>query len=263
MKRYKVFHPFVLSFFSKSLYQDIAQNWKGSGFLYLFLLVLICSIPITVKFHLALSDVPAEIDPVIQQIPDITLKNGTISIQEPQPYFINDPSQQDSPVIIIDTTGKYTSLEGTDARVLVTGTKVFAKDRIYDLSGFSEIEKFTVTKEGIGAVIKIFCDWFALISFPFFLIFLYLFRIVHVLIFSVIGLLFAKILKVSLIFGQIMRLTAAAITPVIIAHLIVSFGNGTIPFWFRLGITLGYLFYAIKVNARNNLSHEGNVETTF
>lgn len=258
MKQYKIFHPFILSFFSKSLYHDVARNWKGIGFLYLLLLVTNVSIIVTAQFHKALKGVHEDEDmkSFIEQVPDITLKNGRISINKPQPYIINDPSQDDNPFIIIDTTGNYTSLEGTNARVLITGSKIYTQDRIYDLSDLSEIGEFTVTRNGVSRVIKIFSNWFAFILFPFIVIFIFLFRIVHILIFALIGILISKIIKVNLIFEQLMRLSAISITPVILANIILSFFNFKIPFWFRLGISLGYLFYAIKVNAQTDLSQE-------
>ena len=35
MKRYSIFHPLILSFFSKSLYRDVGKHWRGTGLLYL------------------------------------------------------------------------------------------------------------------------------------------------------------------------------------------------------------------------------------
>ena len=262
MRKYKIFHSIVLSFYSKSLYQDVAQNWKGAGIVYLLLLALIVSLPITVRVHQELSKVPEVIEPVIQQVPDISLKKGKISIDPDQPYLINDPSQENNPVIIIDTTGKHTSLEGTNAQVLITETKIFAKDRSYDLSNLSQVEKFVVTKEGIRTVISVFIRWFSLAAFPFILLFLFVFRILHVLLFSLISMLFTKILKVNLIFEQLMRLTALAITPVIIANLILSFIDVKIPFWFRLLITIGYLYFAVYANSPKNLSSKETQESS-
>lgn len=45
MKNYSVFHPLYLSFFSKSLYQDVAKNWKGTGLAYLLLLLALAWVP--------------------------------------------------------------------------------------------------------------------------------------------------------------------------------------------------------------------------
>ena len=47
MKRYSIFHPLVLSFFSKSLYRDVGKNWRGTGLLYLLLIIALLWIPST------------------------------------------------------------------------------------------------------------------------------------------------------------------------------------------------------------------------
>jgi hypothetical protein len=42
MRRYSIFHPLVLAFYSKPLYQDVGRRWKGTGLGYLLLLLAVC-----------------------------------------------------------------------------------------------------------------------------------------------------------------------------------------------------------------------------
>lgn len=252
MKKYGIFHPLVLSFFSKDLYIDVAANWKGSGFLYLLLLAFICSFPNTLRLSKALKNIPAELEPIIIQFPDIKITDGNVSIDKPEPYIINDPSQDNKPAIIIDTTGKYTSLEGTPAQVLITKTQLIAKNRnstrVYDLTS---IKNFVLTKDIIRKFLKAFFGWFPVVAFPFIIGFLFVYRILNVLIFSVCGLIMAALLKTKMSFEQLMRLSAMAITPAIIAGILLSFADFKIPFLLRVFVGLGYLFFAIKINKQD------------
>ncbi|MCI0404254.1 MAG: hypothetical protein L0212_12175, partial [Acidobacteria bacterium] len=51
MRKYSILQPLLLSFYSKDLYQDVGQHWRGTGFLYLFLLLALAWIPIALKVH--------------------------------------------------------------------------------------------------------------------------------------------------------------------------------------------------------------------
>jgi hypothetical protein len=72
-----------------------------------------------------------------------------------------------------------------------------------------------------------------------------------VLIYALIGLLFARMLNANLDYKTLMRLSAIALTPVLVLNLLFEFVPVHIPGWLLLGIMieLGYLFFAVKVNA--------------
>ncbi|MFH1379138.1 MAG: DUF1189 family protein [bacterium] len=256
MNQHKIYEPLILSFYSKSLYRDVAKNWQGTGFLYLLLVAGVAAFVTTVKFHRELSKIPSETAPIIAQVPDIRIQQGKISIEQDEPYFINDPSQDLNPVIIIDTTGKFTSLDDTDAQILITEKKIIARDRIYDLSALTEIEKIKITKEGITKIVRLFSQWFAVIALLFIFVFIFVFRIIHVLIFGLFGILFSKIMKLNMNFEKLMRLSAIAITPVIIANILLSFLNVQIPFLGGLAISLIYLFMGIRFSAQQDAEQQ-------
>jgi chromate transport protein ChrA len=83
------------------------------------------------------------------------------------------------------------------------------------------------------------------------LLFSFIFRAVQILIYALVGLAFARMLKANLDFKTLMRLSAIAITPVLVLNLIFEFVPGRIPWWGLLGVivALAYLFFAVKVNA--------------
>ena len=92
MKRYSIFHPLVLSFFSKSLYRDVAKHWRGTGLLYLFIILALIWIPSIIKGQLATSAwVDGDSKEITKQIPAITISKGQVSTDVTTPYFIKDP----------------------------------------------------------------------------------------------------------------------------------------------------------------------------
>ena len=82
-KQYSIFHIPVVSFFSKELYRDGGMHWKGVNFLYLLLLLAICLLPKTIKMYIGFANFANNEAPtIIEQIPEITINNGKVSINE-------------------------------------------------------------------------------------------------------------------------------------------------------------------------------------
>ena len=78
------------------------------------------------------------------------------------------------------------------------------------------------------------------------------------LIYALIGLLFARMLNANLDYKALMRLAAISITPVLVLNLLFDLIPLYIPGWFLLGIVieLVYLFVAVKVNAEPDVPQD-------
>jgi len=248
MRRYSIFHVPALSFFSKKLYIDVGQNWKGANFLYLLLLLAICLIPTMINLHRGISNfVNNEAPAIVNQVPEITITDGQVSIKETQPYYIKDPDSNE-PLAIIDTTGQIESLEDTDAFCLLTGNKVITKksefeNRTYDLSN---VKAFIVDSERITGWLQIGRKFLAVVIYPFVLLGYYMYRIVQALIYAAIGLLFASFCKTTLSYAALIRLAVVAVTPCIIVGTILGLTDTSIPPFLYLVAALVYLFFAVK-----------------
>jgi hypothetical protein len=248
MRRYSIFHVPALSFFSKKLYIDVGQNWKGANFLYLLLLLAICLIPTMINLHRGISNfVNNEAPAIVNQVPEITITDGQVSIKETQPYYIKDPDSNE-PLAIIDTTGQIESLEDTDAFCLLTGNKVITKksefeNRTYDLSN---VKAFVVDSERITGWLQIGRKFLAVVIYPFVLLGYYMYRIVQALIYAAIGLLFASFCKTTLSYTALIRLAVVAVTPCIIVGTILGLTDTSIPPFLYLVAALVYLFFAVK-----------------
>jgi uncharacterized protein DUF1189 len=255
MKRYSFLHAFVLSFFSKSFYQDVARNWRGTGLLYIFILVLLVWIPSAIKMQIGFSRFAAQEAPrFTQQIPRITIRHGEVSTDVATPYFIK--ADDGKPLMIIDTTGQYQNLDDTTAFVLLTKNKLYARDerqtRIYDLRG---VESFEVDRTRVEGWLQTARTLLVPVIFPLGVAFSFVFRAIQILIYAAVGLLFAQMMNTSLPYQTLMRLTAVALTPIVVLNLILEFLPFRIPGWWLIGIVigLGYLFFAVKANAGPSL----------
>jgi hypothetical protein len=253
MRRYTIIHPLYMSFFSKSLYRDVAKNWRGLCLLYLLSLLALCLIPQVMTLQTDLTDYLNSTAPkIIRQFPTITVKKGEASINEPQPYFIRD-DKTGKPLMIIDTTGGVSTLKGTTASILLTKKSlVVRKDadetRSFDLS---DVGDFTVGKTDIYDLIDTLQNWFAVMIFPFALLISFIFHSAEVLLYAAVGTLFLRVSHFSLPFRALYRLAVISITPVMITGTVLFIVGLEIPYWwlFSLMISLSYLNYAAKASA--------------
>ncbi len=254
MRQYGVFSPLLLSFFSKSLYRDVAKNWKGVGFLYLLLLLALTWIPVMMHFHNNLSDgISREAPKIVNQIPKITITKGEVSIDAPVPYYIIDP-QSGEQIVAIDTSGQITSIDQTKAFALLTKNNLIIRQqhrgetRIFDLSA---IQNLTLDRDSVMGWMQAFKKWFALVAYPFALGASFVFRIIQVLIYALIGMLFASILKTTLDYAALVRLSVISITPVVLLNTLRRLLDVHVPLTWLISfvIAMVYLFMAVKANS--------------
>ncbi len=254
MRQYGVFHPLLLSFFSKSLYRDVAKNWKGVAFSYLLLLLGLTWVPVMMHFHNNLSDgISREAPRIVNQIPKITITKGEVSVDVPVPYYIIDPKSGEQ-IVAIDTSGQITSLDQTKAVVLLTKKNLIMRQqhrgetRIFDLSA---IQSLTLDRDSVMGWVQAFKKWFPLIAYPFAVAGSFVYRIIQVLIYALIGMLFASILKTTLDYAALVRLSVIAITPVVLLNTLRRLLDVHVPLTWLISfaIAMVYLFMAVKANS--------------
>jgi hypothetical protein len=250
-RRYSIVHPWALSFFSKDLYRDVAANWKGFGLLYLLSLLALCTIPGALTIDRALTDwIDRDAPKIIRQVPAVTVSHGTVSVDVPQPYTIRDEAGR--PLVIIDTTGKTTSLEQTEAVALLTKTELIVRDsgrKTRSLS-LTDVADLRINRDDIYRFADSMRDLFLPIFYPFAVIFAFVVHLVEVLVFSAAGLLLARSVSPVLGYKTIFRLTAVAVTPAVIIDAVLVLAALQLPHWWliRSALNAGYLFFAVKAN---------------
>ncbi len=259
---YSIVHPLFMSFFSKDFYQDVGRSWKGFSLVYLLFVLFLCWIPTMITLQHQMSDFVHKSAPeFLVQIPKITILRGELSIDEEEPYFIKDPENSDV-FAIIDTTGQYTSLNDGTAKILITKKKVILKKSMRETRTFdlSDIENFVLDQDLIAKWMEIFEKWFVFMLLPVVVFGSFLYRTVQVMIYGAIGIIFSKVVKIRLGFQSLMSIAIMAITPVLIADVVIGLTKVSIPLWTLWGfiIAMGFLYYGVKANADGEILGEGN-----
>lgn len=243
-----------MAFFSKSLYKDVGQNWKGVAALYLLLLLAITWLPGTFQIKQGIDNfVDKEAPKILKQIPEITIKDGKASIDKPVPYVIRDPDTG-KPIIIIDTSGKVTSIADSPAHVLMTGTEVMYKknkDEIRTYS-FEKVKDMTFGQAQIKNLLS-HAKWVILLLYPMLLLASFCYRIIQALIYGAIGVIFSKIAGAELTFQQTMRIAIVAITPAVLLSTVLDYQGIHYPYQFTsyFIISMVYLFFGVSSNKKS------------
>jgi hypothetical protein len=249
MRKFSIIHIPPLSFFSKKLYSDVALNWRGINFLYLLLLLAVCWTFILIKMNNSITKfIDNEVPPFVKQVPKITIVNGEVSIDKPQPYYIKTLDGNNI-LAIIDTTGTTTSLENTDAYILLTKNTIIVRQSDVDTRKYSlsQVKDFTLTSERLMGWICVFKKVFIIVMYPMMVIGSFVYRLIQALVYGAIGILFA----IKLAYDALIRLSVVAVTPCIIINTVLMFADVQLPvralIYFLL--TMIYLFFGIKAIA--------------
>ena len=248
--RSSLFAPFVRSFFSADLYREAAERWPvRRAVVYLLLLVSLCWLPFMFQMDAAIRDyVENELPELIADFPAIRISGGEASVDAPQPYIIQDPDTG-KPLAILDTTGEITSLEDTDARLLLTKDKLFVENdnqtRIFDLSQMDGLE---LDRSSLEYFFGLMSPWFAIGMYPILVAGTYAYRLVVVVFYALIGLIVAKVTGAALDFQALFRVAAIAITPVYLLNTVLSLLKVQIPVGFLISMALVvvYLVFGVR-----------------
>lgn len=256
MSLYNVLQAIPMSFYSRSLYRDVAQSWGGKTFLYTLLLVLIVSFGYAYKFQTLVNFLyQNEGEQIVDQIPVLTIKNGEVSTPEKKPYFIKELTT-DTTIGIVDTTGKYTQ-PTSEIPFLLTKTNFMSYEESQNKYTTYPIAK---TSDGVynpEELYHSFKPYLSNIGITFYIvmvIFMFLWRVLQSLFYGALGLFFKGITGASLGFGQLINIALIALTPATIIGLI-----GTLLlappflmynyFWLiYFIITLGYVYFGVVSN---------------
>jgi hypothetical protein len=252
MRRYSILQAVPLSFFSGDLYRDVARSWRGIGLAYLVLLVALLTLVVVIRMHLALAGwVNRDAREFVGQVPRIVIRRQVVEVDGAMPLTIRD-SRTGAALAIIDTTGAVTSLDGQEARVLMTGDHIFyrksvAETRVFNLSGVTD---FTVDSARAGRWLGIFATWGTPIATPFVFGGLFCFRLLQQLLLALVGLLVGRLARVGLDFSGHMRLAAVALTPALVIEPLLEL-FGARPSWWGtvwIAVALACMVWAVRAN---------------
>lgn len=216
-KKYNLVQLPFLAFFSKSLYRDVGQNWKGANFAYLFLLLAICWVPSSLSLR---KDLVKSLDNnqlhLINQLPDIHIKNGRVEMDQQKPYHIENRSGQT--VAIIDTTGSMNYISDEHVMALLTSSKLIVRrgKNQFNTLDLSQVSEFHLNKQIANQWLQTTRNALAPLSYGLFLLLSYIFAVLAMLLTAIVGLMLSTAMHSSLKFAGVLRIAVAAATPSII-----------------------------------------------
>jgi len=244
-RKYSILHLPIMSFFSKRLYRDVGQNWKGSNLSYLFLLLAICWIPPTLTLRKdMIQSLNSNQVQLINQLPDIRISNGRVEIDQKEPYLIKNNGKT---VAIIDTTGSMNYIDDDGVMALLTEDALIVRrgNNQFNTLDLSKVSYFHINKQIANQWIQMTKNSLAPLSYGIFLLLSYIFTVLLMLLIAIVGLILSAMMHSSLKFSGVLRIAAAAATPsIILVTVSVALGR-TIPGLVYIAVTLLYLLAGI------------------
>lgn len=261
MQQYNILQAIPMSFYSKKLYRDVAQNWGIQSFFYLLLIIALSWVVATVTMQRELNKLAsAATEDLFSQIPVITVKDGTVSTPEKRPYIIKSPDKKET-LVVIDTSGDAKLLNNIKEGVLITDKQIIIKNEGKKNATAKEttsIETYQIPSKINKTFDPQKYKHFLNASFNFLWIFYFIalvaasftYRILQALLYSVIGKIFSLMTGVTLMYSQIFQISLIAITPVIFLSTLFYHFNVHFPlqFLFYFVLSMVYLFYGILAN---------------
>lgn len=255
MRKYSTIQAIYMSFFSRSFYKDVGGNWRGTSFLYLFLLLALTWIPLMFKLQTGFNSfITDEAPKLIRQVPKIMISKGEAKTDVEMPYFIKDI--KGNPLMAIDTTGKINSIDEAGVTALITKNKFIVKKSAVETRTFdlSQIDELTVDQSAIYNIAGAIRQWALIVLYPFIVAISCIYRIFTALFYALIGLLFARALKADLKYTALVSLAIVSMTPAIIINTVYDYMELRIPFWFLITflISIGFFYFAVKSNSEKD-----------
>jgi hypothetical protein len=260
MRRDSLLQALLLSFGSADAYRGAARRRHGRALVYLLVLAAVTTALVVVRLHEAVGRIATrEAPPLIAQLPEIAIRRGEASVAAPTPHVIRAP-ETGRALAIIDTSGAVTSLEGSEARVLLTRTQVMFRRndteiRVFDLAG---VDRFDVGPERAGRWARAAAAWLAPLAAPLVLAGLYALRLLQALFGAGLVLAIAPLRRVRLDVAAAMRLAALAITPPTLLLDLAGFLGAQVPYaglaWAALATA--WTVFAVRACERPEAPHE-------
>jgi hypothetical protein len=255
MKRFGFFRAIPMSFYAAELYRDVGRQWKGTGFLYLMLLLAICWLPTAARISLNLRGFAAtEVPKLTADLPEISIKGGVMSSRPPGRFELRDDDrpQRREPVFIVDDSIDEVPSNLPPDTIMLTRHELGmnrsnrAERRVFKLSAFGDLE---FTRQGIRDFLSGLQFWVPPLAYVFLFLGSLIFRFLQACVYGSLTKRLARSKQVTLDFRSALRIAAVAVTPVIVLRTLIWFLPSEPAWYFRwpiaIAITVFYLQFAI------------------
>ena len=240
-----------LAFYSKHAYIRAAREWKGIGYGYLFVMILVSTLCIGIWVHTWTNVAIGQIEKLIlPQLPTMTFKEGHLTIDKELPYVITVNGIN---AVRFDKTDAQPA-DDADFVPLVVGETGCAnyvrghglvKEWIY-----KKIFSAIIEPLGIAKYIAFIKTWLGLIVAGVLLPLHFAFVASQTLLMGLIGRLFTSTMSFIMSYSKLVRISVVAATPGVVLGTILIISNQFFTLW--LGIysimAVVYLFYGVYSN---------------
>jgi hypothetical protein len=255
MRRHRTYEALWLSFFSRSLYRDVAQCWGGIAAGYLVLLATISWAPVAISMQRqALEYSDARVAALFAGTPAIQIHDGVVTFDPPGRHEIRD-AETGTLVAILDVDGDLAELDGLEDEVVMLTRSKFVlhrarrgETRSYDLS---EVESFSVASEDLVRWVNAIRRWGTLLVIPLLVMCSLVYRLLQTAALGGLGVIAARVLHAELSYAAAVRVAAVAITPAVLFDAGSDLlGLQPPPRWTLLSAALnvGFLIFGVTAN---------------
>lgn len=261
MKTYNYLQAWLLSFYSTKFYRDVGQNWRGTGLLYLFLLLSVCLGVLCLAQQRIVKEFINQVGlPIVAQLPDLQIKQGILHVQPSGTHIVVNPLTEQR-LIVIDTTHTFTHLKQAQAALLITPNHYIYNDLTQHevVKALSTVPDVTINQQKIRKVIDfVSSKLFWCIAYGIYVIGYLVGYSMLIILSSGFALICAKQLAIPLNYLTLFRLTTLAYTPIIITSLLGSIVRVSIPYaaLIYLFLIVFYIYYAVRANKITEQSSE-------
>lgn len=240
-----------LAFYSKHAYIRAAREWRGIGYGYLFVLILISTLCIGLWVHTWINIAMAGVEKhILPQLPKMTFAEGHLSIDRQLPYVISVNGRD---LVRFDTTSKLPP-DPQEFAPIVFGSSDLAfygrgkgiiKQWIYEKVWSLVIEPLGITK-----AVKFLKTWGGLVVAGILLPLHFLWVASHTLMMGAIGRVFSNTMHIALTYSRLIRISVVAVTPGVVLGTLLIVSNQFFQLWLGIYLIMAviYLFYGVYSN---------------
>jgi hypothetical protein len=197
---------------------------------------------------------------LIEQLPNIQIESGKLSIKEPSPFFISDPETGNN-LIAFDTSGQTAVPSELEVPMLVTSDGILTRTSRGDFqTRFNGIQHLQITAKDMMNILSLLAFLIPFLHYVLELLSAWIGHIAQALALSLVGLLLAKSINVDIKYEGILRIAAVALGNVILLDTMTEFFplyipgfglmNITPPSWFlyKLVLAIGFTLFGVGAN---------------
>ena len=219
-------------FLQPRTYRDACHVWQGVGRLLMLLLVVLGSIYLSYQAQQATAAFCRdELPKISSQLPEIRFNEGRADTPESRRYVITAPDTGER-LAVIDTSVSDIPQDLAGARIFIGKNEMTIRRNTAEKRSYSydQWESFTLDERFVDRLGEFAASWAGWIAAPFIFIGLLVVRAVQWLFFSLPINLYLKARGLDLPYQSALRLSALAMTPVVIADIVLGALSQTIPF---------------------------------